>query len=80
MNVHPDTVACFLANGLRECRTRKRRPSKPSAPANRGVALVPRGNRLRHEGCGGLPAKAELLTGIDGVSSSPVRRIVLRSG
>jgi hypothetical protein len=35
--------------------------------------------RMRHEGCGGLPAKAELLTGIDGVSSQPVRRIVLRA-
>ena len=36
--------------------------------------------RMRHNGCGGLPAKAELLTGIEGVSSRPVRRIVLRSG
>jgi hypothetical protein len=33
--------------------------------------------RMRHDGCGGLAAKAELLTGIDGVSSRPVRRIVL---
>jgi len=33
--------------------------------------------RMRHEGCGGRPAKAELLTGIEGVSSPPVRRIVL---
>jgi hypothetical protein len=24
--------------------------------------------RARHDGCGGLPAKAELLTGIEGVS------------
>jgi hypothetical protein len=37
--------------------------------------------RMRHEGCGALPAKAELLIGIDGVSSSrPVRRIVLIAG
>jgi hypothetical protein len=35
---------------------------------------------LHHGGCGGLPAKAELLTGIEGVSSQPVRRIVLREG
>ena len=35
---------------------------------------------MRHDGCGGLPAKAELLTGIEGVSSRPVRRIVLRAG
>jgi hypothetical protein len=34
--------------------------------------------RMRHEGCGGLPAKAELLTGINSVSSRPLRRIVLR--
>jgi hypothetical protein len=32
---------------------------------------------MRHDGCGGLAAKAELLTGIQGVSSRPVRRIVL---
>jgi hypothetical protein len=37
-------------------------------------------SRMRHDGCGGLPAKAELLTGIDGASSRPVRRIVLRAG
>jgi hypothetical protein len=36
--------------------------------------------RMRHEGCGGNAGKVELLTGIDGVSSRPVRRIVLRAG
>jgi hypothetical protein len=36
--------------------------------------------RARHEGCGGGAGKVELLTGIDGVSSRPVRRIVLRGG
>jgi hypothetical protein len=36
--------------------------------------------RLRHDGCGGRAGKAELLTGIEGVSSRPVRRIVLREG
>jgi hypothetical protein len=36
--------------------------------------------RMRHDGCGGRAGKAELLTGIDGVSSRPVRRIVLRVG
>jgi hypothetical protein len=30
--------------------------------------------------CGGRPSRAELLTGIDGVSSRPVRRIVLLGG
>jgi hypothetical protein len=34
--------------------------------------------RMRHDGCGGLPGKAELLTGIEGASSRPVRKIVLR--
>jgi hypothetical protein len=36
--------------------------------------------RMRHDGCGGLPGKAELLTGLEGASSRPVRRIVLRAG
>jgi hypothetical protein len=34
--------------------------------------------RMRHDGCGGLAGKAELITGIEGVSSRPVRKIVLR--
>ena len=33
--------------------------------------------RMRHEGCGGLAANAELLTGHEGASSGQVRRIVL---
>ena len=33
--------------------------------------------RMRHNGCGGPAGKAELLTGIEGVSSRPVRRIGL---
>jgi hypothetical protein len=33
--------------------------------------------RMHHDGCSGLAAKAELLTGIEGVSSRPVRRIVV---
>jgi hypothetical protein len=37
-------------------------------------------HRMHHDGCGGLAGKAELLTGIEGVSSRPVRRIVLREG
>ena len=36
--------------------------------------------RARHDGCGGRAARVELMTGIDGVSSQPVRRIVLRVG
>ena len=34
----------------------------------------------RHEGCGGLPAKAELVTSIGSANTAPVRRIVLRAG
>jgi hypothetical protein len=37
-------------------------------------------SRMRHDGCGGRAGRVELLTGIDGVSSRPVRRIVLCSG
>jgi hypothetical protein len=33
--------------------------------------------RLRHDGCGGRPGRVELLTGIEGASSRPVRRILL---
>jgi hypothetical protein len=35
--------------------------------------------RMRHDGCGVLPGQAELLTGIDAMSSR-VRKIVVRSG
>ena len=35
--------------------------------------------RARHAGCGGRALKAELMTGVEGVSSCPVRRIVLKS-
>jgi hypothetical protein len=37
-------------------------------------------DKMRHDGCGGRAGKAELLTGIEGVSGRPVRRIVLRAG
>ena len=32
------------------------------------------------QGCGGRPGRVELLTGIEGASKSPVRRIVLIDG
>jgi hypothetical protein len=32
----------------------------------------------RHRGCGGRAARVELVTGIEGVSSRPGRRMVLR--
>jgi hypothetical protein len=43
----------------------------------RGMVLRVLLSRMRHDGCGGRAGRAELLTGIDGVSSRPVRRIVL---
>ena len=36
--------------------------------------------KMRHDGCGGRAGKAELLSGIEGVSSRPVRKIMLREG
>jgi hypothetical protein len=46
----------------------------------RSVVLRVLISRMRHEGCGGRAGRAELLTGIDGVSSQPVRKIVLIAG
>jgi hypothetical protein len=42
--------------------------------------VVPADHLNAHDGCGGLAGKAELLTGIEGVSSRSVRKIVLREG
>jgi hypothetical protein len=35
---------------------------------------------MRHDGCGGLAGRAGLIAGAEGVSSRPVRTIVLRDG
>jgi hypothetical protein len=35
---------------------------------------------MRHDGCGGLAGRVELLTGIEGASSRPVRKIVVIDG
>jgi hypothetical protein len=35
------------------------------------------GERCGHDGCGGPPERVELITGIEGVSRRPVRKIVL---
>jgi hypothetical protein len=34
-------------------------------------------DRMRHDGCGGRAGRVELLTGIEGASSRPVRKILL---
>jgi hypothetical protein len=36
--------------------------------------------KMRHDGCGGRAGRVELLTGIEGASSRPVRKIVLIDG
>jgi hypothetical protein len=46
----------------------------------RSMRLVYILRRMRHAGCGGEPSRVELLSGIEGLSSRPVRRIVLRGG
>ena len=43
----------------------------------RDMALREIINRMRHDGCGGRAGRVELATGIDGVTSRPVRKIVL---
>ena len=48
--------------------------ARPNMPIR---AILP---KMRHDGCCGRAGKAELLTGIEGVSSRPVRKIVLREG
>jgi hypothetical protein len=59
---------CGKVSMLRETNTTGRRREMPLR------ALLA---RMRHDGCGGLPGRAELLTGIESASSRPVRRIVL---
>ena len=51
-----------------------------ATPGQRDMLLRVFLSRARHEGCGDRAGRAELLTGADGVSSRPVRRIVLRGG
>ena len=46
----------------------------------RGIVLRVFISRMHHDGCGGRAGRVELLSGIDGASARPVRRIVLRSG
>ena len=49
-------------------------------PHQRGIVLRVLLSRMRHDGCGGRPARAELMTAVESASSGPVRRIVLMSG
>ena len=71
--LHIECERCGTATMLNKAHTGERRGKMPLR-----VLIA----RMRHEGCGcgGGAGKVELLTGVDGVSSSPVRRIVLRTG
>jgi hypothetical protein len=51
-----------------------------ASAAQRGMLLRDILDKMWHDGCGGRAGKAELITGIEGASSRPVRRIVLREG
>jgi len=51
-----------------------------ATPHQRGMVLRVLISRMRHEGCGGRAGRVELLSGVEGVSSRPVRRIVLLAG
>jgi hypothetical protein len=62
---------CFKDRMLSEASAPPRQRDMPL-----GILLA----RARHDGCGGGAGRAELLTGIEGASSRPVRRIVLRAG
>ena len=48
--------------------------------AERSCRSATSSRAMRHDGCGGRAGKVELLTGIEGASSRPVRRIVLIDG
>jgi hypothetical protein len=50
-----------------------------ASAAQRGMLIRNILDKMWHDGCGGRAGKAELLTGIEGVSSRPVRKIVLRN-
>jgi hypothetical protein len=50
----------------------------PCAAPQRAMLIRDIIARMRHDGCGGRPKLVELVTGIEGASSRPVRKIVLR--
>jgi hypothetical protein len=57
------------------------RVTREGADVQRGALLIRDIiAKLRHDGCGGRAGRAELFSGIEGVSNRPVRKIVLREG
>jgi hypothetical protein len=69
----------FLRIECGRCGTQRILNEAHATNVQRGMLLRDLLAQARHEGCGGRVAKAELLTGVEGVSSRPVRRIVLRN-
>jgi hypothetical protein len=65
-----------LSRGQRLCR----RLAELDGPMRVEMSEHRLASRMRHDGCGGRTGRVELLTGIDGVSSRRVRKIVLREG
>ena len=64
-----------------ECdRCGKGRMVNEAHAARRDLLIRDLPTKMRHDGCGGRPGRVELLTGIEGASSRPVRRIVLIDG
>jgi hypothetical protein len=61
------------------CRCGKVRMVNEAHTAQRTMLIRDIIARLRHDGCGGRAGKVELITGIEGASSMPVRKIVLLS-
>ena len=49
-------------------------------PRSATCRSVPSSTEMRHDGCGGRAGRVELLTGIEGASSRPVRKIMLIEG
>ena len=47
-------------------------------PHQRGIVLRVLLSRMRHDGCGGRPARAELMTGIEAEFSRPARLLKVK--
>jgi hypothetical protein len=61
-------------------RCRQERMFSEVHSAQRGMRIRDILDKMGHNGCGGRAGKEELITGVEGVNSRPVRRIVLREG
>jgi hypothetical protein len=72
--------AWFLRATCERCGQERMFNEAHARAAQRAMLIRDILDKMWHDGCGGRAGKAELLTGIEGVSSRPVRRIVLREG